>query len=125
LDQPGLVGAQVAEHQVHLEVGRDARLDGVEEGPELPGAVPRPALADHRPGLRVEGGEQVERAVPAPVVGPALGLPGAHRQHRRGPLDGPDLLGWMAPSRHRGAKVVAVEGHQRGAIRHGGYDDRP
>ena len=35
------------------------------------------------------------------------------------------LLGWMAPSRHQRAKVVAVEGHQRGAIRHGDYNDRP
>src|SRR3712207_2124752 len=110
---------------MHLEVGRDAAVDLVEEGPELLGAMPGPTLADDRAGPRVEGGEQVERAVAPVVVRPAFGLAGAHRQHRCGPLDGLDLLGWMAPSRHRGAKMAAVEGHQRGAIRHGGYDDRP
>jgi hypothetical protein len=47
------------------------------------------------------------------------------RQAGLGAVQRLDLLGWMAPSWHRGAKMVAVEGHQRGAIRHGDCDDRP
>src|SRR3712207_1630760 len=90
-DDARLVGAQVVEHQVHLEVGRDAAVDLIEEGPELLGAMPGPTLADDRAGPRVEGGEQAERAMTPVVVRPAFGLAGAHRQHRRGPLDGLDL----------------------------------
>jgi hypothetical protein len=29
-------------------------------------------------------------------------------------------LGWMAPYRHLGAKLVVVRSHSTGAIRHGG-----
>jgi hypothetical protein len=35
-----------------------------------------------------------------------------NRQARLGAVEGLDLMGWMAPSRHRRAKVVAVEQHQ-------------
>jgi hypothetical protein len=88
--------------------------------------VPGEAPADHRARLHVGGGEQARGAVPSVVVvGAALRLAGAQRQERLRAVQGLDLLGWMAPSPHRGAKLVAVEVHQRGAIRHGGYDNRP
>ena len=38
------------------------------------------------------------------------------RQAGLGAVKRLDLMGWMAPSRHRRAKLVAVEQHQRGAI---------
>jgi hypothetical protein len=53
------VGLRVVEEQMHLEAGRYARLDHVEESAELLGAMARLTGADHRSGLRVEGGEQV------------------------------------------------------------------
>jgi hypothetical protein len=36
--------------------------------------MPRLAVADHRSGFHVEGGKQVERAMPAIIVCHALGL---------------------------------------------------
>ena len=123
--EPRLVGLQVVEHEVHVEAGGQRRLDLIQEGAELHRAVAPLAGADHRARPHVERGEQVERAVPLVVVGAPLGLARAHGERRRRALGRLDLLGWMAPSRHRGAKMAAVEGHQRGAIRHGGYDDRP
>jgi hypothetical protein len=34
------------------------------------------------------------------------------------------LLGWMAPLRHRDAKLVFLENHQNGAIHERDYDNR-
>jgi transposase len=49
-------------------------------------------------------------------MGHAAGLAGLERQSRLGAIERLDLMGWMAPSRHRCAKLVAVEHHQGGAI---------
>ena len=46
--------------------------------------------------------------------GSAAGLAGPQRQARLGAVERLDLMGWMAPSRHRRAKVVAVEQHHQG-----------
>ena len=124
-DRLGLVGGVVVHDQMDIEVGRHAGLDLVEELPELAGAVLRVATADHRAGGDVQRREERGGAVPGVVVGAPLRLARPHRQQRLGAVERLDLLGWMAPSRHRGAKMVAIEGHQRGAIRHGGCDDRP
>jgi hypothetical protein len=35
-----------------------------------------------------------------------------HRQPRLGAVECLDLMGWMAPSLHRRAMLVAVEGHR-------------
>jgi hypothetical protein len=77
-----LVGPQVVEHEVHVQAGRHGRLDPVQEGAELHAAVPPLAGADHRAGPHVERGEEVQRAVAAPVVGPPLGLPGPQGDRR-------------------------------------------
>jgi transposase len=44
------------------------------------------------------------------------GPPLLERQAGLGAVERLDLMGWMAPSRHRCAKLVAVEHHQGGAI---------
>ena len=43
-------------------------------------------------------------------------LPFFMRQARLGAIERLDLMGWMAPSRQRRAKLVAVEQHKGGAI---------
>jgi hypothetical protein len=90
VDQPRPVGLQVVEHEVHLEARRHDTLDLVEEGAELDAAVAPFAGADHCPGLHVERGEQVDRAVAAVVVRASLGLPrpqGEQRCHALRRLD--------------------------------------
>ena len=64
----------------------------------------------------VERGEQGGRAVALVVVGHGAGPALLERQARLGAVERLDLMGWMAPSRHRRAKLVAVEQHQGGAI---------
>jgi hypothetical protein len=53
-DHLGLVRRRVVQHEVHVEVGRDRRVDGVEEVPELDAAVPPVRLGDHAPARHVE-----------------------------------------------------------------------
>jgi hypothetical protein len=45
-------------------------------------------------------------------MGHGPGFARLERQARLGPVERLDLMGWMAPSRHRRAKVVAVKQHQ-------------
>jgi hypothetical protein len=87
MDQRRLVGGGVVEHEMHLQAGRHAAVDQVEEGAELPGAVPLPAGADDLPRLHVQRGEQVGGAVPDVIVGAPLDLAGPRRQHRGGALE--------------------------------------
>src|SRR5213083_590749 len=54
--------------QVHLERGRDARMNGVEKRPELARPLAPPKLRDQFPALRVEGRKQRCRAVARVVV---------------------------------------------------------
>lgn len=82
-DQLGFVGGRVVEHEVHVEIVWDGRLNLIEEGPKLNRTMPACAAADHRPGLHVEGGEQVGRTLATIIVGSVLRLAGSHRQHRR------------------------------------------
>ena len=49
-------------------------------------------------------------------MGHAAGFARLERQARLGPIEGLNLMGWMAPSRHRRAKLAAVVRHQGGAI---------
>jgi hypothetical protein len=61
---------------VDVAVDRGFEIVGVFEG-----TASARSLADHGPRLDVEGGEQVDSALAAIVVGPALWLAGLHRQH--------------------------------------------
>ena len=49
VDELGLVGGRVVEHEVDVEVGRHRRLNLIQEGTELDCAMPPLAGADHRP----------------------------------------------------------------------------
>jgi hypothetical protein len=62
---------------VHVEVGGDRRVDGVEELLKRLAAMPPMTFADDGAGRDVQGREQRRRAMPTVVVGPALGTPGA------------------------------------------------
>jgi len=78
LDQPvmrqgRLVRLQVVEHEMHLQIACDAALDLLQKRAELDAAMMRLATPDHRSGFHVEGGKQVECAMPAIVVRHALG----------------------------------------------------
>jgi hypothetical protein len=72
-------------------------------------AVALHALADYRALEHVERGEQGGRAVAQVIMGHGAGLARLERQPGLGAIERLDLMGWMAPSRHRRAKLVAVE----------------
>ena len=95
-----------------------------QEAQELLVAMARHAAADDRAVEHVEGGEQGGRAVALVVMGHGAGPALLDRQPRLGAVERLDLMGWMAPSRHRRAKLVAVEQHQ-GSHPHGDYNDWP
>jgi hypothetical protein len=50
--------------------------------------------------------------VPFVVMGQGAGAALLHRQPRLSAVERLDLMGWMAPSLHRRAMLVAVEGHR-------------
>jgi hypothetical protein len=58
----------------------------------------------------------VDRKHPIQIVRhrPAAAL--LHRQSRLGAVERLDLMGWMAPSLHRRAMLVAVERHPSGEL---------
>ena len=102
LDRRGLVRRGVVEHQVHVEVGRDLAVDGLQELLELDRAVAGVQRADDLAGREVERGVEAGRAVTLVVVGRALGDPRAHRQDRRGPVQRLDL-GLLIDAQHDGS----------------------
>lgn len=87
----GLVGGEVVADHVDLQALVGLAVDLVEEVPE----VHRPMLGgepgDHLASEGVQGGEQVDGAVPDVVETPPLGHSRNHRQDRCGPLEGLDL----------------------------------
>jgi hypothetical protein len=50
--------------------------------------------------------------IPIQVMGHRAGAPFLDRQPGLGAVERLDLMGWMAPSLHRRAMLVAVEGHR-------------
>ena len=107
-----LVGGIVVEDDVNDLADRRLGLDGVEEADELLMAVPLHAAADDIALDDVEGGEQGGRTMPLVVMGHRAGAPFLDRQPGLGAVERLDLMGWMAPSLHRRAMLVAVEGHR-------------
>ena len=82
-----------------LQTLGDLAVDGVEELQELGVAVPRQALADHRAGQHVQGGEQRRGAVALVVMGHRARPSGHHRQRRLGAVQGLDL-GLLVHAQH-------------------------
>ena len=69
---------QVVHRKLHFQVRRKPPLDALQEVVELDGAMTLLVAADLGAGLHVERGENVERVMPAVVVGVAFGLARLH-----------------------------------------------
>ena len=108
-DQLGLVAAGVGEDDVHLEIGRYARRDGVEEAAELLGAVARETASDDGAGGHVESGEQRGRAVAPVVVRAALHLAGAQGQERLGAVERLDLALLVDAQNQRAVRRIEIQ----------------
>jgi hypothetical protein len=109
LDQRGLVGAVVVEHQVDLERVWNVGVDRVEELAELDTAVSPVMLRDDLAGLHVQGREQRSSTVADVVVGAPFDLAGTHRQDRLAAVQGLNLR-LLVDAQHDGAiRGIEVE----------------
>ena len=88
LDLGVLVGAVVVTDQVHIQVGRDLRLDVTQEGEKFLVPMALLALGQDAAVGDVQGREQRRGAMAHIVVGDAFDAAQTHGQHRLGPLEG-------------------------------------
>ena len=107
-----LVDGVIVEDRVNELAGWHRGLDPVQETDEFLMPVALHAAADDLAFEYVEGGEQRGRAVALIVVRHGPQAAGLQRQARLRAVERLDLMGWMAPSLHRRAMLVAVEGHR-------------
>jgi hypothetical protein len=106
----GGVGGGVVQDQVEIS-GRERPVDPAEEAEELLVAVPEPALAHHPARGHLEGRIQAGGAVPAVVVGPALGLTWLEGQRGLGPVNRLDL-GLLVHAQDQGVcRRIEVQAH--------------
>ena len=118
LDRWRLVGDAVVEDHVHVELGGDFAVEGLEELLELDRAVAGVQRADHLAGRDVQRGVEARGAGAFVVVGRALRGAGQHRQDRRGPVQRLDL-GLLIDTQHHGALGrVQVEPDDIADLRH-------
>src|SRR6185437_10590589 len=73
-DESSLVRAVVIQNQVHVQLGGNLSLDGVQKPAELDRTMALVKLADYMTGFQIEGGEQGSRPVPLIVMSAALHL---------------------------------------------------
>ena len=85
------VRGEIVEHDVDVEGGFDTCVNVSQERDKVLRAMLGCTSCQHFAGGDVEGGEQVERAVPQVVVGATLGLAEIHRQNRLRALKRLDL----------------------------------
>ncbi len=85
-DTRRFVGPVIVEDQMHVELGRHLRVDGLEEAEELLAPMASMTLADDFASRDVEGGKQGRGAIAAVIVRPTFGRSERHRQNRRGPV---------------------------------------
>ena len=97
----GLVGRQVVQHDVDVEVGGGVQVDPLEEGEHVFPSVAAAGLVEHLAGGDVQGGEQVQRAVPFVVMGEGAVAARHHGKRRLGAVQGLDL-GLLVEAEHRG-----------------------
>ena len=81
-DQGRLMRAIVVEDQMHVQTGRDAGFDGVQELPEFSGTMSLMQLPNDAARLHFQRSEERGRAMAAVVMRATLDLPRAHRQQR-------------------------------------------
>src|SRR4051812_23444359 len=91
LHRGGLVGRQVVQDDVHVQVGGDVAVDLVQESDEVRAGVVGADVGDDPAGGDLQRGEQVAGAVALVVVGGPGRRGGQHRQDRRRPVDRLDL----------------------------------
>lgn len=72
----------IVEHQMHIEIIWNRRLDLVRKGAELFATVPSLAGAAHAAGHHIQGCKQVGGAIASVITASALNLAWAHRQNR-------------------------------------------
>ena len=104
----GLVGSEVVEDHVYVELGGHLSVHLVQEGNEVGAGVGLADVADHRARRHVEGGEEVTGAVALVVVGGASRRGGQHGQSRGGAVERLDL-GLLVDGEHSG-------GHRRAHV---------
>src|SRR5690606_15008559 len=105
-----LVGRQVVQDDVDVQVLGDVAVDLVQERDEVGGGVRRADVGDHLPGGDLQGGEQVTGAVALVVVGGPCRGGRQHRQRGRGAVERLDL-GLLVHREHRGGdRRVHVQG---------------
>jgi len=90
-NQSRLMGAIVVQDHMHVQAGRDVRLDRIEELPELPRPMPLVECANDAAGLHFQGREERGRAMAVVVMRPSLNLPGTHRQQGARAVQGLNL----------------------------------
>jgi hypothetical protein len=105
----------VVDNGMDQVVDWDRTLDGIEEADELLMPVSLHAAADDLAVEHVEGGEQRRDAVALVIVRHRACPAALQRQAGLGAVERLDLMRWMAPSLHRRAVLVAVEGHHVGS----------
>ena len=102
VDLWGLVGRDVVDDQVHIEVFGHAAVDEVQELLELDGSVALGHVHDDLPRSHVERGVEVGGAAADVVVRGPLGEPGTQRQDRGGAVEGLNL-GLLVHAQHKGS----------------------
>src|SRR5438093_4891265 len=86
-----LMRAGVIDDEVDVQFSWDRGVDRHQELPKFSGAVALMELAEDLATLGIQRGEERGRPMPRVVVGPALDLPGPHRQHGLRPIERLDL----------------------------------
>ena len=97
----GLVGGQVVQDDVDVEVAGGVQVDPLEEREHVFAGVAAAGLVQDLAGGDVEGGEQVQGAVALVVVGHCLGPAPLHWQRRLGAVQGL-YLGLLVEAEHCG-----------------------
>jgi len=77
-----LVGAEIVDDEMNLQLGRYGRVDRIEETAELDRPIPRVTPRDDLARRDVQRREERRRPVAHVVMRAALGLPGAEREER-------------------------------------------
>jgi len=90
-----------------IEVGRHRVVNRVEKAQKLSTAMPAMTLANDAPGRDIQRGKQRRGPVPDVVMGPALRLPRAHRQQRRGAIERLNLALFIDRQEQRASLCMA------------------
>lgn len=96
LGQPGahfgmFVGGVIVHDQMHIQRGRNGRVDALKKAQKFLVAVPRLTVSEHSPCSNIEGRKQGGGSMADIVMRDAFHVTQAHGQHRLGAAQGLDL----------------------------------